>query len=83
MNMKALTISLLAAGALTLGACGGGEANNAAAADNSANEVYNVAPDEGGNDSGLGNESSANASADSNAAADANASSGNSAGNVQ
>ena len=70
--MKALTTALIAAGALALSACGGGAENNVAA-NNTAEEVYNIAPDELGNDAGLGNETTDANAVDANAA-DANAS---------
>ena len=51
--MKILSISLVAAGLVALGACGGGGND---AANNVAADTYNVAPDDLGNDLGLDND---------------------------
>jgi hypothetical protein len=71
--MKALTTALIAAGALALSACGGGETN--VAANNTVEEVTNLGTEDLGNDAGLANEAVANEAAPADAnAVDANAS---------
>jgi hypothetical protein len=80
--MKILSTCLLAGSLVALSACGGGAANNVAA-NNSTDEVYNVAPDELGTDNGLGNAATGNDTADANASGGDNASTGNSTGNAQ
>jgi hypothetical protein len=56
--MKLVSTALLAAGLAALSACGGGEEN--VAADNAAEDLYNVAPDDLGADNLLGNETLGN-----------------------
>ena len=51
--MKILSMAVLAAGLVSLGACGGG---NNDAANNVAADTYNVAPDDLGNGLDLGND---------------------------
>ncbi len=65
-KMKLVSTAFLAAGLAALSACGGGEEN--VAADNAAEDLYNVAPDEGGSDNLLGNEELGNDSGLDNAA---------------
>ena len=79
-DMKLLSTALLAAGLVALSACGGAAENTVA--NNVADEVYNVAPDDLGGDNLLGNEALGNEAADLNAGTD-NASTENEAGNVQ
>jgi len=73
--MKLVSTALLAAGLGALGACGGAAENTAA--NNVAEEVYNVAPDDLGAENALGNEA-----VDVNAGAD-NASAENVVANAQ
>jgi len=57
--MRSISTALLAAGLVTLSACGGGgEAN--VAANNVTDEAFNVAPDDLGDENLLGNEALGN-----------------------
>jgi hypothetical protein len=83
--MKLVSTALLAAGLAALSACGGGEEENSAA--NTASEdLYNVAPDDLGDENLLGNDLGNDLSLDNGAATeggDLNASTENSTGNSQ
>jgi hypothetical protein len=79
-KMKLVSTALVAAALAALGGCGGSEEN--VAADNIAEDTYNVAPDEGGADNLLGNEALGNDSGLDNTAGD-NAVIENIAGNGQ
>ena len=57
--MKLISTALLAAGLVALGACGDSEEANVAA-NNAAEDLYNVAPDELGDENLLGNEALGN-----------------------
>ena len=70
-DMKRLSTALLAAGLMTLGACGGSPANKAAANNIVGNDVYNVAPDDLGAGNLLGNEAGGNASGGANSSSNA------------
>jgi len=76
--MKFVSTVLLAAGLAALAACGGAAENTAA--NNVAEEIYNVAPDDLGGENALGND--ALDAVDANASAE-NAASGNVAANSQ
>ena len=78
--MKLVSTALRAAGLVALAACGGGDDENVAA-DNGADDLYNVAPDDLGGDNLLGNETLNDTGLD-NEAGD-NAATENAAGNGQ
>ena len=82
--MKLVSKALLAAGLVALSACGGGEEN--VAANNTVDELYNVAPDDLGAEDLLGNETLGNDTVLDNAltndSSGDNSAAGNSSGNT-
>ena len=70
--MKLVPTLILAAGIATLGACGGGAETNVAA-NNTADDLYNIESDSLGNDVLLGNETLLGNEVDANLAAPADA----------
>lgn len=57
--MKLVSTAILAAGLVALSACGGGTEENVAA-NNASDELFNVAPDDLGDENLLGNETLGN-----------------------